>query len=167
MKRALTYGIPLVLLAIVVVPSLRRAARTPGVEGGLGDVRTLMAAERSYAAGNGGYFDVPACLAAPERCLPSAKGAPAAFIDPEWSGLGPRTGYEFRFEAGPAAQPAAGAGVSKSSLTAYAVVARPTTGAGGHRSYCGDSSGRVCAREDGTMPAARDGRCPEACETLR
>jgi hypothetical protein len=165
MKRLLIYGIPVVLLAAVVVPSLRRAAGTPDEAGGLGDVRTLMAAERSYAAANGGYFDDPACLAAPARCLP-AGNPPPSFIDAAWSGLGPRLGYEFRFEAGPAVQ-AAPAGVSKSSLTAYAVVARPAAAAPGRRAYCGDSSGRVCARADGTMPGIIDGRCPEACETLR
>jgi hypothetical protein len=141
---------------------------SPGEQGGLGDLRTFMAAERSYAGANGGYFDEPSCLAAPARCIPGYAETGPVFIDTAWSGLTPRLGYAFRFHAGPAAPPAERekAKASTSSLTAFALVAVPAPGSRQRRAFCGDSSDRICARSDGTMPEVRDATCPADCETL-
>jgi hypothetical protein len=167
MKRVL-YGVLILALLAVVLPALRRALATPGVQGGLGDVRSFMAAEVAYANANGGYFDLPSCLAAPNRCLPSAHSGQAGFLDAGLAQLQPREGYQFRFEAGPAPSlsDAERKTLSKSSITSFAVVAIPVLGGGQRRAFCGDSNGRVCSRRDGSMPVVKDGRCPEDCETL-
>jgi hypothetical protein len=169
LKRVLLYGLPAAALLVVIVPSYRRARSTQGVQGGLGDVRTLLSAEAGYAAVNGGYYDVPSCLVAPARCIPGARPDVPGFVDARMGRLEPREGYQFRFAPGP---PAAlkgdeGAKVSKSSLASFAVVAVPLPAIGYGRAFCGDSSGRICARADGSMPPIQDGRCPEECETLR
>src|SRR5262245_25155244 len=168
----LKWILPAVLIAgllAVVVPSFLRAWRTPGESGGVGDIRTILAAESQYATANGGYFDLPSCLAAPPSCLPGkAAGTAEPLLDARLGALRPRTGYSFSFVPGPPANPGEGRQkeVSKSSLTAYAVVALPLQSSGQRRAFCGDSTGRICARGDGTIPAVENGRCPQACETL-
>jgi hypothetical protein len=175
MKRLLLYGVPVVALLAIAVPSLMRARQSPGVQGGLGDVRTILSAETGYAAGNGGYFDVPACLASPARCIPGARRHMAplldpatGFLDPATADLRPREGYQFDFKPGPPPRltDEERKSVSSSSLDAFAVVALSVRGSPQRRAFGGDSTGRVCARGDGTMPEARDGRCPADCETL-
>lgn len=162
-----------IVLAIVMVTialqALSRARRTPGVQGGLGEVRTIVSAEKAYAGLNGGYFDTPACLGAPSQCVPGTPGSVPPFLDPSLARLEPRGGYEFRFEPGPfpSLDDAERGRVSKSSLTAFAVIAVPRTGGGRGRAFCGDSRGTFCARADGTMPEARDGRCPKSCPALQ
>ena len=167
MKRVVYAGLLLLLIAIVL-PSLLRARRIPGVQGGLGDVRTIVSAEQSYAAMNEGYFDVPACLASPSQCLPGVRNDEQPYLDPSTASLRPHEGYEFRFE--PAPVPSLSDDqrkrVSKSSLSGFAVVAVPTHGSAQRRAFCGDSRGFFCARADGTMPGVRAGRCPDNCEAL-
>jgi hypothetical protein len=158
----------LVLVGAVVLPALRRAGVSGGVQGGLGDVRTILSAEEAYASGNGGYYDVPSCLGTPARCIPRGGAAMPSHLDAALAALQPRAGYELRFHPGPPPilKDAEREVVSKSSLTAFAVSALPAEGRG-RKAFCGDSGGRVCARADGTMPPIRDGRCPDSCETLR
>ena len=168
MKRAIVYGVVVLAALAVVVPSLRRATSTPGVQGGLGDLRTLMAAETAYANVNGGYFDVPKCLGTPDSCVPARGAHRPPLVDADLAALRPHTGYQFRFEPGPSAPSAEvrRQRLSESSLTSYAIVAAPVSGGAQRRAFCGDSTGRVCARDDGRMPAAVDGLCPRDCETL-
>src|SRR5262245_45731391 len=99
LRRLFYLGLAAGLLA-VVVPSYMRARSTSGVQGGLGDVLTLLAAERSYATANGGYFDVPSCLGAPARCIPGARADLPRFVDERTATLQPREGYQFRFALG-------------------------------------------------------------------
>jgi hypothetical protein len=167
MKWVLRSILILALLAILI-PSVLRARRSPGVQGGLGEIRTLLSAENAYASANGGYFDSPSCLAAPATCLPGVPGGIQAFLDRDMAEMGPHGGYSFRFCAGPAPVLQESRGkVSKGSMMAFAVVALPLEGSGQYKAFCGDSTGRVCARGDGIMPVVESGHCPEACETLR
>ena len=167
MKRVVYAGLLLLLIAIVL-PPLLRVRSTPGVQGGLGDIRSIVSAEQSYAATNEGYFDVPACLASPRQCLPGVRDDVQPFLDPSVASLKPHEGYEFRFEPGPVPSLSDDQRkrVSKSSLSGFAVVAVPTRGSSQRRAFCGDSRGFIGARADGTMPAVRAGRCPESCEAL-
>ena len=167
MKRVVFAALLLLVIAIVL-PALLRVRATPGVQGGLGDVRSIISAERSYAAMNEGYFDVPACLAAPSQCLPGVRDDVQPFLDSSIASLRPRGGYEFRFEPGPVPSLSDDQRkrVSKSSLAAFAVVAVPTRDSGQRRAFCGDSRGVLCVRPDGTMPGVRAGRCPDSCEAL-
>jgi hypothetical protein len=160
-------GLIAVAVAVVMVSSWRAAS--PGMVGGLGDLRGFMSAEHAYASANGGYFDHPSCLAAPARCIPGYPAANPVFIDGALSRLEPALGYTFQFHSGPAPSPGdvERARASKSSLTAFALVALPLPGSSQRRAFCGDSSGRVCVGGEGTMPEVREGRCPDTCETLR
>lgn len=170
MSRSFIAVLALILLAVgaVAVPSLRRALDTPGVQGGLGELRSFQSAEISYANENGGYFDEPSCLGAPSGCIPRYRAAGTPFLDPGLATLRPSMGYAFRFHAGPRPQLSdrERAKVSKSSIVSYALVAEPVPRRN-LRAFCGDASGRLCVRKDGTMPDVKDGQCPQDCETLR
>ena len=169
MSRSFLIVLGLIGLAVagIVVASWRDPS--PGMVGGLGDLRTFMSAEQAYASSNGGYFDQPSCLAAPVSCIPGYPAANAVFIDGAMSRLEPTLGYAFQFHPGPAPSQSdvERASASKSSLAAFALVAFPLRGSSQQRAFCGDSSGRVCVRGDGTMPGVKEGRCPDTCETLR
>lgn len=169
MSRSFLVVLGLIGLAVagLVVPTCRRSS--PGTVGGMGDLRTFLSAEQAYASANRGYFDQPSCLAAPISCIPGYTAADPVFIDAAWSKLEPREGYEFQFHAGPSAprNDVERARASKSSLTAFALVALPQPGNEQRRAICGDSGGRICVRGDGTMPEVETGKCPDTCETLR
>jgi hypothetical protein len=52
-KRFVFAGL-LLLLTAIALPPLLRVRTTPGVQGGLGDVRSIISAEQRYAAMNEG-----------------------------------------------------------------------------------------------------------------
>jgi len=153
-----------VAILVVAVPSLMRALGSPGEVVDIGDVRTMMSAQSAYQSANGGYYDQPRCLVAPERCLPGYRGP--AFLDPVF--LKPvRSGFEWTFHAGrsaPAAEASAGR-ISASSLEGFAVTAVPLDG---RRAVCGDGVGQLCVTRPGEKPVVRDGRCElSVCRPLR
>src|SRR5262245_10473822 len=156
----------LLVLAAIVIPGLWLARPAPDGQGGLSEIRTLMTAEDSYANVNKGYFDSPRCLGVPAACLPNVPRDMQPFLDRRMAELQPWGGYTFQFHAGPPPAIEFEKEASKSSVTSYAVVALPLKGSGS-RAFCGDSMGRLCERADGTMPGVENGRCPDACETLR
>lgn len=166
---AIACVLALILVAAIAGPSLCRARPSPGVQGGVGEIRSLMMAEQVYSGFNHGYFDIPSCLASPSHCIPSYPSDAARFAEPELVSLTPRGGYSFEFHGGakPSLSEAERAEVSPSSVTSFAVVAVPVEGQQGMRAFCGDSTGRVCARADGTMPKVEGGLCPDSCPTLR
>jgi hypothetical protein len=148
------------IAAGVAIPGLLRA-RTAAVEAVvLGDLRAIMSGESAYSAMNGGYFDTMECLVEPEACMRDA-GASATSFAPA-SILQQRTGYLRTFHAGPAVPRGdiKASGLSPSSLVSYAIVAVPTDPASGGRSFCADSTGRLCETADGSSPAAVKGACP-------
>jgi hypothetical protein len=162
-------AVVLLVVGVLVIPSWRRARSSPGEQGGLGDVRGWMSAQEAYARANGGYYDEPACLAAPRQCVRDYPPNGPAFVDSATAGLRPRLGYSFAFHRGPRAPLTAvqKEKLSPSSLVSFAVVALPAEPGGALKAFCGDSSGRVCARRDGQMSDVREGRCPDSCDTLR
>jgi hypothetical protein len=137
----------------------------------IGDLRTMMAAEDAYRLANGGFFDTPACLAAPRRCNPAYPvDGPVLMDSGLWPTAGVVGGYRRVFHAGPAADAAAilGAKASPSSLVSFAFVAVPVrflqTGV---RSFCGDATGRICSTGAGQTPAVEAGECAASCKTLQ
>ncbi len=145
------------IIAAIAIPSLLRARVSANEASTIGDIRTVISAEATYAAGNGESFDTLECLAQPASCRP---GAPAT---PFLTNMTPtKAGYVRTFHPGPPApaEALAGGSISRSSLQSYAFSAVPLTrNQTGVRAFCGDSTGVICQTTDGSAPAVADGRC--------
>ena len=163
----LLFCIPVV--AAIVIPSLLRARVSRNESAAIGDVRTVIAAEAAYASANGGFYDAPACLAAPRQCIPEYPESGAVFLDSRFVVLGSRSGYVRRFQGGPRPSPEEIKGaLSPSSVKRFAFIAVPAErGRTGVRSFCGDDTGRLCQVMDGGEPRVQDGRCDPSCLDLR
>jgi hypothetical protein len=131
----------------------------------LDDVRAVIAAEALYERANGGYFDRLECLATPEGCIPLYQGPP--MLSPELADMSNRWGYRRSFHKGPFPPEGTPSDCSPTSMLSYAYVAVPVSpGVTGVHSYCGDSTGRVCRKSDGSAFELVDGLCPEDCHSL-
>jgi hypothetical protein len=131
-------------------------------------VSTVVHAEKSYAAQNGGFFDEVRCLMRPTECRPGLAADILPFLDPTYNWLEPRLGYVRAFHPGPRPSPEdiQKAGASASSVKAFAYTATPLQpGVSGIRAFCGDSSGRLCFTPDGREPPVKDGRC-DPCKKM-
>src|SRR5262245_51407960 len=125
------------------------------------DVRSVLVAARQYASGNGGYFGELRCLTAPESCLPAYPKDEAPLLDPTHDWLATRLGYVRKFHAGPTADEDARqkANAAPGSLRSFAFTVAPETpGETGLRSFCGDSTWKVCAVPSGAPPPVQAGR---------
>jgi hypothetical protein len=134
------------------------------------DVRTVLMAARQFASVNGGYFGELRCLTAPESCLPHYPKDQAPLLDPTHDWLATRLGYVRKFHLGPVANEEARvrAKAAPGSLRAFAFTVTPEIpGETGLRSFCGDSTWKVCAVPNGTLPPVKDGRCSAPCQELK
>ncbi|MET0554096.1 MAG: zinc ribbon domain-containing protein [Vicinamibacteria bacterium] len=150
------------IIAAIAIPSLLRARISANESGAIGNLRTIVSAEAAYQSANGGYYDVPACLYAPEPCLRTS--AAPRFLDPQSVVFDtPKSGYVLRFHPG---ETATAPGVSPSSLTAFAVTAEPASPQGGVRAFCIDASGVIYTMAEGDRSPA-GGECPQTGRMLR
>jgi len=150
-----------------VIEGLQRSRISANESAALGDLRALVSGEQAYASSNGGYFDLPSCLTADATCLPAGPGRGLAYLPDGLAGLGERSGYRRRFERGAPARRPAGAKVSPSSMTSFAVTAVPIQlGATGELGFCADDQGHVCASPDGSEPPIAAGRCAFPCPSV-
>ena len=135
----------------------------------LARLRAVMTAQMRYASVNGGAFDTLACLAGPERCLPRVSKDLAPFLAPEALSPEAQADYRLTLHAGPAPhEPRSPTQYSPSSLAAYACVAHPQPPGGAlRRTFCGDSTGRLCVLSSPESPELADGVCPLLCTDLR
>jgi len=157
-----------VAAAGIITAEKRRRRVAASESAALRDLRSVLVAELRYSQLNAGHYDRIECLAAPARCLPRLAAAPAllaanAFADET------RGDYRFVFHPGP--PPARGTvdekRVSPTSVAAFAYVAVPLTGQLRYRSFCTDSTERLCALASPDAPELKDGVCPLACLDLR
>jgi hypothetical protein len=128
----------------------------------MNETRMVISAEAGYQAAAGGYGELR-CLAHPSECIPGYTGRP--FLDEELaSAVVEKNGYRRQFHAGPRMTVASSKAVPSALLKTFAYTAVPlTVGETGQRSFCGDSTGRVCALESGVLPAVTAGACPASC----
>jgi hypothetical protein len=134
------------------------------------DVRTVLVAAKQYASVNGAYFGELVCLTAPETCLPDYPNDQAPLLDPTHDWLATRLGYVRKFHPGPPVDEEARvrAKAAPGSLRSFAFTIFPETpGETGLRSFCGDSTWKVCAVASGASPAVKDGRCAAPCQELK
>ena len=152
------------IIAAIAIPSLLRARVSANEARSIGDIRTVISAEMTYASTNGGFYDTLECMASPTRCIPDYPTQSPVFLGPEFT-VTTKGGYDRIFYAGPAAPP--DGTLSPSSMSSFAYVSVPTEpGTTGIRAFCGDSTGMICATADGTMPEITNGACPEDCPPL-
>jgi uncharacterized membrane protein YhaH (DUF805 family) len=159
------------IVAAIAIPSLLRARVSANEASAIGNVRTVISAQAAYQSANQGFYEGQwECLAGVRTCIPDYSGP--TFLDATLF-KGPRSGYVHELHGG--APAAAAKGISPSSTDAFAVIAYPVTpGKTGVRSFCGDSSGRVCAITSGSRDELLAGasgqagmRCADACLELR
>jgi Zn-dependent protease with chaperone function/type II secretory pathway pseudopilin PulG len=132
------------IIAAIAIPSLLRARVSANEAATIGEIRTFLAAQASYAKANQGYFDSrDECLVAPARCIPGYSGA--SLLTAPLTKL-PQHGYTFTVSPGQRFAPGkAPPNLSPSSTNGYAIVAHPLQlGQTGVRTFCGDSSGSIC-----------------------
>jgi hypothetical protein len=135
----------------------------------LARLRAVMTAQMRYASVNGGAFDTLVCLAGPERCLPRVPKDLPPFLAPEVLSPEAQADYRLTLHPGPAPhETRSPAHYSPSSLAAYACVADPQPPGGApRRTFCGDSTGRLCVLSSPESPELADGVCPLLCTDLR
>ena len=152
------------IIAAIAIPSLLRARVSANEAQSIGDIRSVLSAEATYASTNGGYYDTLDCLVSPTSCIPNYPTQAPAFLSSDLTTT-TKGGYERIFYPGPVAQ--SDGTISPSSISSFAYVSVPIEpGVTGVRAFCGDSTGVVCAMADGTMPEIVDGVCPETCPPL-
>ena len=161
---SLLVAIPLAgIVAAIAIPSFLRARTQANEAQTIGDVRTVIATEAAYQSLNGGYYGPMECLGRPTDCVPSYSGP--SFLDPSLASATVKNGYRRTFYPGAAAT---ASDAPARALESWSYVATPEkAGQTGVRSFCGDSSGRVCAVRSGTIEAS-GGECPPppACPDL-
>jgi hypothetical protein len=131
----------------------------PTLEPAKESAHRFVVAEARYHAANGSYFDTPACLVHPEKCIPGYSGA--AFLDESQASLGRRGGFVWSFHPGPKAPDSADRGkASASSVVTYALLGVPVDDSGRAHSVCADFRG-VCVFPGTSL----DGKaaCPASC----
>jgi uncharacterized membrane protein YhaH (DUF805 family) len=157
------------IVAAIAIPSLLRARVSANEAAAISDIRSVIMAEAAYQSMNGGFYEGRLqCLAKPDDCLSNSTAPP--FLD--GATLAPtKSGYARELVAGPAGRDLP-PGLSRTSVTSYAFVLHPvTTGQTGVRSFCGDSSGRVCfdplGRATLVDKTGQDVQCSADCLDLR
>lgn len=130
-----------------------------------GEIRMVISAQVGYQGASGGFGEMR-CLARPADCIPGYTGPP--FLDEELASAVEKNGYRRQFHAGPRVAGASSKAASSPLLKAFAYTGVPSSvGETGQRSFCGDSTGRVCALASGTPPAVTAGACPASCPDLK
>jgi len=129
----------------------------------IGSIRAIVSAESGYAAAHGGRFATLDCLNDPACNLADVAFAP--FLSPDLAGTREHEGY--RFELSPDGVPGAD-GRSRSTLTHFAVVARPVNGGTKRsRGFCADDRGVIYVTDPQIAVHAEGGRCLDTRNTLR
>lgn len=146
------------MIAAIAIPSLLRARVAANEAGVIGDIRTVISAEAAYQPAGQGYGSL-SCLSKPGACVKGYAGP--AFLDEQLAAATDKTGYKRAFHPGPA-------GKRPATFTRFAYTATPLEpGRTGMRSFCGDSTGRICFDPKGSPIVPAAGACPQACADLK
>ena len=140
-----------------MVASLAASRRSLVESVQMGDIQTVMGAQRVYKSVVNAYAPTLACLVHPADCIPGY-GGPSEFLAAGLAEGADRTGYHRTFHPGRTV------GTTKArAVQTWAYTAVPTSAGDRARAFCGDHTGVVCASSDGTMPVINDGTCPKTC----
>jgi len=156
------------IIAAIAIPSLLRARVSANESGAIGDTRTVISAQLTYASANGGYYDSLECLANPSGCIPGYPPQGPYMLGPELVAR-EKTGYRRTLHLGvPPVGQDPSAKASPTSVVSFAYVAVPIVpNRTGVRAFCGDESGRIFFTSDGSEPRVEDGRCAETSNVIQ
>ena len=145
------------IIAAIAIPSLLRARVSANEAATVGDIRTVISAQATYASTNGGWYEgVLECLHEPwTGCIPNYPSNSPTFLDSNLANEMAKSGYVRWFESGaPPAATALNLRISSpSSVTSYVYSATPVSGGQtGVRGFAGDHSGVLCFSTDGVPP---------------
>src|SRR5687768_11402691 len=142
------------IVAAVVIPMLQRAMIAANEAETLGDIHTVIDAQTSYSAANGGFYDSNLdCLVFPSAsgCIPNYPTSGPTFLDSQLAALTAKAGYNRLFRGGPVPLPTPPPWSSPSSALNYRYDATPITiGVTGVRGFAGQADGRICFTANGT-----------------
>ena len=149
---------------IVFAPRAGEPDRTEAIA--IGTLRAIVSGEKAYASANDGYFDTPACLAAPS-CMPGTDRGVRPFLAASLATGLERRGYQVQFHPGPKAEGESGK-QSPTAMTRFAVVAVPADSMTSRRpAFCADDRGTIYVTVDGTSPHIDAGRCLDTSSPFR
>lgn len=132
------------IIAAIAIPSLLRARMSANEAATIGDLRTVISAQFSYAGASGGVFGKSECLIDPGQCLRNYDG-PALAIPAILASES--HGYRRTLSLGPRQR-------------SFAYVAVPLkVGQTGVRGFCADHTGIICWTQDGSAPRVAGGGC--------
>lgn len=171
-RRGLSKGCLILILLVVVIlgilaavlpGSLRRARASANEAFAVGVVRTVVDAEKAYAA-HAGSFSSPACLVAPaqEGCLVGAPPGQPALLDANYAEA-ERAGYRRIFTSGPPRPTPQ----NPNGLESFCFAVVPLVpGETGTRGFAADQTGKLCIDEAGRNLCV-GGSLREGCRELR
>ena len=144
------------IIAAIAIPSLLRARVSANESATVGDIRTVISAQATYHAANGGWYEGNlSCLNAPfSGCIPLYPTNSPTFLDSQLGSLQSKSGYDRSFAGGTPPAAINTSIHSNTSVTSYVYWATPTaSGQTGVRGFGGDSSGTLCFNTDGSVAA--------------
>ncbi|MFS8067398.1 MAG: hypothetical protein ACMG6S_13640 [Byssovorax sp.] len=146
-----------------VAGDLAKARMAANEASAVGDIRTIYSAEMLFmAVADGSYGDLR-CLNIPADCIADIPGE--KLLERSLTTATEKSGYRRKFHGGTRVTSAKAKGNPSPFVKTFAYTAVPITrGETGTRSFCGDSSGKVCVVDDGTEPKVVDGVCTPCAE---
>jgi type IV pilus assembly protein PilA len=151
------------IIAAIAIPSLLRARVSANESGMIGDSRTVISAQATYASANSNMYDTAlTCLSVPSACIPSYSSVAPTFLDPNVAiDTAAKSGYarSYTGRCGPNSVCVVQAGNplapinSATSGDQYVYSGTPiTANRTGVRGFCADDSGVICFDMGGTAP---------------
>jgi hypothetical protein len=147
-----------------VVDEIRRTRIAANEAMAVNDLRTLITGEMLFMSLAEGAYGEFRCLNRPSDCIagiPEEQMLDKAYLATE------RNGYRRKFHGGEPVTNAKARNTPSGFVKTFAFTSVPITpGETGIRSFCGDHTGRVCVRTDGSEPPVKDGSCAAPCTEL-
>ncbi|GMR24051.1 MAG: hypothetical protein BMS9Abin37_2540 [Acidobacteriota bacterium] len=153
------------IIAAIAIPSLLRARVSANEAQAIGDTRSVISAEQTYASANGGYFGNITALCGATGGLgcttvgiPNYPATAPDFLGGDLARLGDKSGYTRTFEDGISVTTPS-VNVDPNSLLDYCYHSVPTNiGLSGVRSFMGAGNGAIFMDPAGALlPCPPDG----------
>lgn len=144
---------------------LKRARMIANESDAVRDIRTIYSAESLFmAVADGAYGDLR-CLNVPADCVAQIPGE--RLLEKDITAATEKSGYRRKFHAGERVKSAKAKGTPSPFVKTFAYTAVPTSrGETGMRSFCGDSTGKICVVDDGSEPKVVGGLCTPCVELV-
>ena len=153
------------IIAAIAIPSLLRARVSANEAATVGDIRAVVSAEAAYHSAAFGFYGMLTCLNVPSGCISGYSKAAPTFIDTTIAGTVTKSGYTRSFASNaPGVHPNLLAGGIGGYLYAATPLTQDQTGV---RGFAGDSSGRICFTNDGSVPPLNGNLLAATCSAVQ